>query len=50
LSLAVLPEARVAEWIKVLRETSYGEVVNLEVFSEGDLQTSIRILLGLLSV
>jgi sugar phosphate isomerase/epimerase len=42
LSLAVLPEARVSKWVKLLVEASYGGVVNLEVFSEGDLEASLR--------
>jgi sugar phosphate isomerase/epimerase len=49
LSLAVLPEARVSKWVKLLVEASYGEVVNLEVFSEGDLEASISMLIGLFS-
>ena len=47
LSLAVLPEARVSKWVKLLVEASYGGVVNLEVFSEGDLEASISMLGGL---
>ena len=50
LSLAVLPEARVSKWVKLLVEASYGEVVNLEVFSEEDLEASISILIGLFSI
>jgi hypothetical protein len=45
LSLAVLPEARVSNWVKLLVEASFGGVVNLEVFSEADLQASLRILI-----
>lgn len=46
LSLAVLPEALVSKWVKLLVEASYGGVVNLEVFSEGDLEASISMLIG----
>ncbi len=49
LSLAVLPGARVSKWVKLLVEASYGGVVNLEVFSEGDLEASISMLLGIFS-
>jgi sugar phosphate isomerase/epimerase len=49
LSLAVLPEARVAKWVKLLVEASYKGVVNLEVFSQGDLEVSMRMLMGLFS-
>jgi sugar phosphate isomerase/epimerase len=49
LSLAVLPKARVAKWVKLLVEASYRGVVNLEVFSQGDLETSMRMLMGLFS-
>ena len=44
LSLAVLPAARVSKWLKLLIEASYKGVINLEVFSEEDLEASIRIL------
>jgi sugar phosphate isomerase/epimerase len=47
LSLAVLPETRVSKWVKFLEAAAYRGVVNLEVFSAEDLETSIRILLGL---
>jgi sugar phosphate isomerase/epimerase len=47
LSLAVLPEARVSKWVKLLANSSYGGVVNLEVFSAEDLETSISMLIGL---
>jgi sugar phosphate isomerase/epimerase len=49
LSLTVLPEARVSKWVKLLVEASYRGVVNLEVFSEGDLEASMRMLMGLFS-
>ena len=49
LSLAVLPEARVSNWVKLLVEASYGGIVNLEVFSEGDLEASISMLMGFFS-
>jgi hypothetical protein len=45
LSLAVLPEARVSKWVKLLVEASYGGVVNLEVFSAEDLEESISMLI-----
>jgi len=47
LSLAVLPEARVARWVKLLANSAYGGVVNLEVFRSEDLETSIDLLLNL---
>ena len=45
LSLAVLPEARVAKWISLLVEASFRGVVNLEVFSEEDLKSSMGMLI-----
>lgn len=42
LSLAVLPEALVSKWIEFLVETTYGGIVNQEVFSQGDLEASIQ--------
>lgn len=50
LSLAVLPETRVSRWIKLLVDASYRGVVNLEVFSQGDLEASISMLIGLFSI
>ena len=47
LSLTVLPEARVSKWISLLVENSFRGVVNLEVFSEGDLEASMRMLIEL---
>jgi len=49
LSLAVLPEVRVSKWISLLVEASFKGVVNLEVFSEGDFEASMRMLMGLFS-
>ena len=49
LSLAVLPEARVFDWVSLLVEASFSGVVNLEVFSEEVLESSIRMLMGLFS-
>ena len=45
LSLAVLPEARVSKWISLLAEASFSGVVNLEVFSEADLEASMRMVI-----
>ena len=50
LSLAVLPEARVSEMIGLLVESSFGGVVNLEVFSEEDLESSIHMLIQALQL
>ena len=49
LSLVVLPEARVSKWISLFVENSFKGVVNLEVFNEGDLEASIRMLNELFS-
>ena len=49
LSLAVLPETLVSKWLKLLVEAPYRGVVNLEVFSAGDLEASLRMLMGLFS-
>ena len=45
LSLAVLPEARVAKWVSLLVKASFRGIVNLEVFSEEDLKSSMGILI-----
>jgi sugar phosphate isomerase/epimerase len=47
LSLAVLPETQVYEWIRVFAEASFSGVVNLEVFTEADLKASMDMLMGL---
>jgi sugar phosphate isomerase/epimerase len=47
LSLSVLPEARVASWIDLLVDAEFKGVVNLEVFSPEDLETSLDMLLAL---
>ena len=44
LSLAVLPETQVSEWTRLLAAASFSGVVNLEVFSEEDLDTSMDML------
>jgi len=49
LSLAVLPEAQISEWIRIVAEASFSGVVNLEVFSPADLEASRDMLMGLLS-
>jgi sugar phosphate isomerase/epimerase len=49
LSLAVLTETQVSEWIRVFAEASFSGVVNLEVFSEADLNASMDMLMGLFS-
>jgi sugar phosphate isomerase/epimerase len=47
LSLAVLPDARVSSWIDLLVGADFNGVVNLEVFSPEDLETSLDILLAM---
>ena len=49
LSLAVLPEIQVYEWIRLFAEASFSGVVNLEVFSPADLEASMDMLMGLFS-
>jgi len=49
LSLAVLPETQVYEWIRLFAEASFSGVVNLEVFSPADLEASMDMLMGLFS-
>ncbi len=44
LSLSVLPGERVAKWVRFLRQSAYRGIVNLEVFTLGDLEESISIL------
>ena len=44
LSLTVLPRTRVFKWISILVEADFKGVVNLEVFSPEDLETSIGML------
>jgi sugar phosphate isomerase/epimerase len=44
LSLSVLPEARVSRWINLLVDADFSGVVNLEVFSPEDLETSLGML------
>jgi sugar phosphate isomerase/epimerase len=41
LSLSVLPETRVAQWINLLLDADFCGVINLEVFSPEDLDTSL---------
>jgi hypothetical protein len=48
LSLTVLPEAQVSEWIRLFAEASFSGVVNLEVFSPADLEASMDMLMGLI--
>jgi sugar phosphate isomerase/epimerase len=50
LSLAVLPEAQVSEWIRLFAEASFSGVVNLEVFSEADLEASMEMLRDILKL
>jgi len=45
LSLAVLPETQVSEWIRLFAEVSFSGVVNLEVFSPADLDASMVMLI-----
>ena len=44
LSLSVLPEARVSQWINLLVDSDFKGVINLEVFSPEDLETSLGML------
>ena len=44
LSLAVLPKARISKWVSYLIDSAFMGVVNLEVFSAEDLETSIDLL------
>lgn len=44
LSLSVLPEARVSQWINLLVDTGFRGVVILEVFTPKDLETSLGML------
>ncbi len=44
LSLSVLPGERVAKWVRFLRQSAYRGVVNLEVFTPGDLEESMSVL------
>ncbi|UCH21512.1 MAG: TIM barrel protein [Deltaproteobacteria bacterium] len=44
LSLSVLPGERVAKWVRFLRQSAYRGIVNLEVFTPGDLEESMGIL------
>lgn len=48
LSLTVLPEARVAQWVNLLVDADFRGVINLEVFSPQDLETSIGMLLKII--
>ena len=49
LCLAAVPAKRVSKWLKLLLKSFYGGVVNLEVFSQADLEASIRMLSDLIS-
>jgi len=44
LSLAVLPVERISEWIRFLWHSEFNGIVNLEVFTPGDLAESMSIL------
>ena len=44
LSLTVLPENRVSQWVNILVDADFRGVINLEVFSPEDLETSIGVL------
>mgnify|MGYP002640288759 CR=1 FL=1 len=44
LSLNVMPAARVQSWFDLMNRGGYDGIVNLEVFSPGDLQTSLGVL------
>jgi sugar phosphate isomerase/epimerase len=47
LSLCVLPQARVSRWIDLLVDADFKGIINLEVFSLKDLETSLDMLLGM---
>lgn len=44
LSLTVLPEARVSQWVNLLVDADFKGVINLEVFTPEDLETSFGML------
>ncbi len=44
LSLSVLTVEKVSKWVRLLRQSAYNGIVNLEVFTPGDLMTSLNIL------
>jgi sugar phosphate isomerase/epimerase len=48
LSLCVLPGARLSQWINLLMDASFRGVINLEVFTPEDLETSLGILFEIL--
>jgi sugar phosphate isomerase/epimerase len=50
LSLTVLPETQVSEWIRLFAEASFSGVVNLEVFSPADLKASMDMLMDILKL
>jgi hypothetical protein len=44
LGLSVLPGERVSKWLRFLWQSAYQGIVNLEVFTLGDLEESMSIL------
>jgi sugar phosphate isomerase/epimerase len=50
LSLAVLPGERISKWIRFLWQSEFNGIVNLEVFTPGDLEESIEILTKTISL
>lgn len=49
LSLSVLPEARVSQWIHLFVDADFKGVINLEVFSPEDLEASLGMLVKIIS-
>jgi sugar phosphate isomerase/epimerase len=49
LSLAVLPESRVSRWVNLLMDADFRGVVNLEVFSPEDLESSVGMLFEIIN-
>ncbi|MGD2272555.1 MAG: cobamide remodeling phosphodiesterase CbiR [Desulfobacterales bacterium] len=50
LSLAVLPVERISKWIRFLWQSEFSGIVNLEVFTPGDLEESLEILTKTISL
>jgi sugar phosphate isomerase/epimerase len=48
LSLTVLPRARLSRWVNLLLDADFRGIVNLEVFTSEDLQTSLDMLLNMM--
>jgi sugar phosphate isomerase/epimerase len=50
LSLSVLPGERVSKWVRFLWQIGYKGIVNLEVFTPGDLEESMNIMSEIISI